>query len=340
MKGIFYAKCRKKKCQTLFLISSIVIVYFLLQFFSLSKLGSVQTLKKSHDEQSEHVFDAVIEDRHNAAIELDFDLDQESNEALKDRPPRGVLPVNVDQYSSDSDGMFKCLGSKKRIPVTRVNDDFCDCPDSSDEPGTNACPDGRFYCEMQIPHQDAQFIESSKVNDGICDCCDGSDEWDNCTVPPNMQLHGKAGAVFHAPCFNHCGNIEKLLEDERRIRKQGQKLKERYLNAASNLTVPQRRKFGPGGVFYLLSKQCFDHKTSLYTYSICPFESVAQISGRRTVLGRQGVWLQQKREDYILKMGGGEDSLCFDGQPRQAQIRFLCGLEDRVIDVREDQVCR
>jgi len=69
---------------------------------------------------------------------------------------------------------FSCLDGSKLIPFSFVNDDYCDCADGSDEPGTSACSRGSFYC--QNAGHISTFIPSSRVNDGICDCCDGSDE--------------------------------------------------------------------------------------------------------------------------------------------------------------------
>jgi len=44
---------------------------------------------------------------------------------------------------------FVCDGGKKRLPKSRVNDDFCDCEDASDEKRTSACENNIFECRLQ-----------------------------------------------------------------------------------------------------------------------------------------------------------------------------------------------
>ena len=48
--------------------------------------------------------------------------------------PRGVNPTDASLYRP-TQGQFHCLDGLKKIPFARVNDDFCDCFDGSDEPG-------------------------------------------------------------------------------------------------------------------------------------------------------------------------------------------------------------
>lgn len=110
-----------------------------------------------------------------------------------------------------------------------MNDDYCDCPDGSDEPGTSACShlsalspsfpshaavrDANtslalpgYYCKNKghLP----SYLPFLSVNDGICDyeiCCDGSDEW--------AKVGGKA-------CENRCKEVGKewRKQDEQRQR--------------------------------------------------------------------------------------------------------------------------
>lgn len=89
-------------------------------------------------------------------------------------PLLGVPESKRDLYRNEG-GVWKCLNTSQYISFSRINDDWCDCEDGSDEPGTSACNNGVFYCK-NLEHL-SRFIPSSYVNDGICDCCDGSDEY-------------------------------------------------------------------------------------------------------------------------------------------------------------------
>lgn len=52
---------------------------------------------------------------------------------------RGVDPAQAAIYSAaEAAGTFQCLDGSKKVPASALNDNYCDCPDSSDEPGVCA----------------------------------------------------------------------------------------------------------------------------------------------------------------------------------------------------------
>jgi protein kinase C substrate 80K-H len=109
----------------------------------------------------------------------------------------GSQSIVASHYKNDAP--FACI-TKPDIVIDfdKVNDDYCDCPDGSDEPGTAACayleverltsnksPPALpgFYCANK-GHK-AGYLPFSRVGDGVCDysiCCDGSEEWEKTGV--------------------------------------------------------------------------------------------------------------------------------------------------------------
>ncbi|KII62061.1 Glucosidase 2 subunit beta [Thelohanellus kitauei] len=78
---------------------------------------------------------------------------------------KGVSKEMQNLYQS-TNGKFKCLNDGKEVPYVYVNDDYCDCSDGSDEPGTSACNNGIFWCQ-NTGHRQKRIL-SMDVGDKIC----------------------------------------------------------------------------------------------------------------------------------------------------------------------------
>lgn len=137
---------------------------------------------------------------------------------------RGVSPNVAAFYNPSRD--FNCFDGFVRIPFSHVNDDYCDCLDGSDEPGTSACENSSFHCvnagyvELKIP--------SSRVNDGICDCCDGSDEWST------------------GVCSNSCGALSEAAQAQAMTRaalhSKGHTVRQQMVQAAEQMRLQREER--------------------------------------------------------------------------------------------------
>lgn len=73
---------------------------------------------------------------------------------------RGVHYAMIKHYYADENDLFACLNDGELIAFNKLNDDYCDCEDGTDEPGTDACPNGKFYCEYDMYKRNGAYSSS------------------------------------------------------------------------------------------------------------------------------------------------------------------------------------
>ncbi|XP_029014026.1 glucosidase 2 subunit beta [Betta splendens] len=139
--------------------------------------------------------------------------------------PRGVPSWKRQFYEEGKP--FTCLDGSRTIPFDRVNDDYCDCKDGSDEPGTAACPNGSFYCTNAGFR--STFIPSSRINDGVCDCCDTTDEYNS-------------GAACQNTCREMGQKEREVMEKMAEIAKEGFHLKQQLIQEAKKSLEEKKTK--------------------------------------------------------------------------------------------------
>lgn len=123
---------------------------------------------------------------------------------------RGVAPELQAKYESGG-RKFKCFNGQGEVALSSVNDDFCDCADGSDEPGTGACAgqdETLFHCANS--GATPQLVYASRVDDGICDCCDGSDEAGLAARHPGATCANRCREEGERDLVERAGRLERL----------------------------------------------------------------------------------------------------------------------------------
>ncbi|XP_015374231.1 PREDICTED: glucosidase 2 subunit beta-like [Diuraphis noxia] len=227
--------------------------------------------------------------------------------------PRGIAFERASLYVPDKD--FSCFDGSYIIPFSLVNDDYCDCPDASDEPGTSACPNGTFHC-TNAGHT-SLVIPSSRVNDGICD-----------TSEFNIFKLLFICLIFILEAKQARNAFE---EADRKFRD--------LQREVTHLQESLNKDFGPEDEFAALDGECYELSDREYVYKLCLFDQITQRSkngGSEVRLGTWNSWIGEPKYRTMLYDRGQH---CWNGPQRSTHVRLTCGLEPALLSATEPNRC-
>jgi len=224
-------------------------------------------------------------------------------------------------------GSFRCIDTPSiTLSPSQINDNSCDCPDGSDEPGTAACS----YLDSLSPEQPlpgsvtgttntttslpgfwcenkghiGSYVPFMYVNDGICDyelCCDGSEEF------------AHVGGV---KCENRCAAIGK---EYRRVEEERRQSKER--SAARRRALVTEASDLRGGVEVKIA--------SLK-------KEIAQLEVKKAELQKKFEEIERSERGKVVKPEGAQGKLGILLGLAKNRVSELRSTLDKVMDQRDD----
>ncbi|KAK3331875.1 glucosidase II beta subunit-like protein-domain-containing protein [Cercophora scortea] len=239
--------------------------------------------------------------------------------------PRGVGPEFAKFYESKP--TFACIGNPSVVlSSSQINDNSCDCPDGSDEPGTAACANidalspeqplpgsltGTTNATAALPgfwcanegHL-GSYVPFLYVNDGVCDydlCCDGSEEYAH---------------VGGTKCENRCDVIGK---EWRRVEEEHRQSKERSAKRRRTLVKESRE----------LRRRVESKITALR-------DEIKDLEVKKIELQKKFEDVERSERGKVVKAEGQGGKLSVLVGLAKARVAELRDTLDKVLDQRDD----
>eukprot|EP00026_Physarum_polycephalum_P011071 Phypoly_transcript_11267.p1 GENE.Phypoly_transcript_11267~~Phypoly_transcript_11267.p1 ORF type:complete len:354 (+),score=65.82 Phypoly_transcript_11267:157-1218(+) len=284
--------------------------------------GSIKTLPSSH--LNDDYCDCVVSGE-----------DETITAACAHLPNKFICKKNVD---------------KKAISFSFVGDKFCDCCDGSDEEA-GLCPDvcskeweeeiARVQGEIE-KHSKGETIKKTYIKQGN----HGVKQLDGVVKQLRKEVQADQEEL-QSKIYSQTSTQQALQQMYVMLMQKNQQLQTLETLSTTPSSFGPKREYFPlfGKCFAMQSNEkhfkggSFENVAKDFLFEVCPFERITQMgteSGATPTL--LGVWQGWHPEsDNVMVFSGGDE--CWNGPNRVVNLQMECGLDDKLVDVRENGKC-